>query len=167
MKVRLLICFLLGTAIPFTLQAQDNVVYSISPTEFQRNFAAFSEAPSLQSTMNELAYNEEKYRKFKKMRTTGMVLTGVGAGLITTGIVLIASGADDTSFDASGGTVYINDMTPGDGKVIGGVVCLVFGIMSTGGGITLWAIGNNKMKRYDNAVNLQSTKNGLVLAYSF
>ncbi|MCO5240828.1 MAG: hypothetical protein M9904_12335 [Chitinophagaceae bacterium] len=75
----------------FALSAQDHTVASISPSEFQRNFAAFSEVPSLQFTMNELAYNEEKYRKFKKMRTAGIVLTGVGAGLITTGIVLANS----------------------------------------------------------------------------
>ncbi len=167
MKVRYLICFLLGTGFSSILQAQDNVVSSITPFEFQRSFAAFSEEPSLQSPLTQLAYNEEKYRKFKKMRTTGMVLTGVGAGLITTGIVLIASGSKDTHFGPTGGTVYVDEMTDGDRKVVGGAFCVVFGALSTGGGITLWAIGNNKMKKYGNAVNLQSTKNGVGLAYSF
>ncbi len=146
------------------LQAQENTT---SPSEFQRNFVAFSAEPSLATEMTRLAYNEDKYQKFKKMRTTGMVLTGVGAGLITTGIILISSGnSEKNNFGNNGGTIYVDDLTPGDRKIVGGVFCIIFGTLSTGGGITLWTIGNNKMKKYS-ALNLQSTKNGLGVAYSF
>ncbi|MBX3242439.1 MAG: hypothetical protein KIT80_04815 [Chitinophagaceae bacterium] len=157
MKVRLLICFLLGVGFSFTLQAQDNVFSPISPSEFQRNFAAFSVAPSLPSAMNQLAYDEEKYRKFKKMRTAGMVLTGVGVGLITTGIVL---GNSSRNYDEDDWGGSFTD-------AVGGAICILLGTVSTGGGVTFWIIGNNKMKKYGNTVNLQSTKNGLGLAYSF
>ena len=167
MKFKHLICFLFGTGFSCMLQAQDNAVSSISPSEFQRSFATFAEKPRYFSEVAPPAYNEDKYRKFKKMRTTGIVLTGVGVGLITTGIVLIADGAKDTNFSSTGGTVYVDDMTAGDGKVLGGAFCVVFGGLATGGGITLWAIGNNKMKKYSGNTSIQASKNGLGLAYSF
>lgn len=141
----------------FALQAQDHTVPSISSSAFQRSFAAFSEEPSLPSAMSQLAYDEGKYRKFKKMRTAGMVLTGVGAGLITAGIVL-ANSAKNYDEDDWGGSFA-------DG--VGSAICIVLGAASVGGGVTMWVIGNNKMKKYGNALNLQSTKNGLGLVYSF
>lgn len=144
----------------FALQAQNNIA-SISSSEFQRDFVAFSGETSLQATATRLLYNEEKYKKFKKMRTTGIVLTGVGAGLLTAGIVLISSGINEGD-DYNLGT----DNVYGNNKVVGGMLCTALGVTATGGGITLWAIGNNKMKKYS-AINLQRTSNGIGVAYNF
>lgn len=107
-------------------------------------------------------FNEEKYQKFKKMRTKGIILTGVGAGLITTGAILIASAENDKN------DFYDFDGDNGEGKAIAGVLSILFGTLSTGGGITMWVIGNNKMKKYGGGqVSLQSNKAGLSVAYRF
>ena len=108
-------------------------------------------------------YNEKKYIRFKRMRNTGIVLTTAGAGLLATGVVLISSGSkEDNDYNYDG-----SQLTPGDRKVLGGIICVVFGLGMEGGGIPLWAIGSRKMKQYGNSLRLQSSKNGLALAYSF
>lgn len=108
-------------------------------------------------------YNEKKYIRFKRMRNTGIVLTTAGAGLLATGVVLISSGSkEDNDYNYDG-----SQLTPGDRKVLGGIICVVLGLGMEGGGIPLWAIGSRKMKQYGNSLRLQSSKNGLALAYSF
>lgn len=107
--------------------------------------------------------NEKKYLRFKKMRNTGIVLTSAGVGLLATGAVLISSGSneqDDYSYSDSG-------LSSGDRKVLGGIVCVIFGLGLEGGGIPLWAIGSRKMKQYGNSLKVQPANNGLALAYSF
>ena len=111
--------------------------------------------------------NEEKYRKFKKMRTGGIVLTSVGAGMLIGGIALLVDGGNDLD------NYYWNEhdydsYNDSDGKLIAGAVGVVMGSLSIGGGITMWVIGNNKMKKYGGgSVQLQSSKNGVGLAYTF
>lgn len=108
-------------------------------------------------------YDGKKYIRFRRMRNTGIVLTSAGAGLLATGIVLISSGSkegDDYYYDDS-------QLTAGDRKVLGGIICVVLGLGMEGGGIPLWAIGSRKMKQYGNSLRLQSSRNGLALAYSF
>lgn len=97
------------------------------------------------------------------MRNTGIVLTSAGVGLLATGAVLISSGSneqDDYSYSDSG-------LSSGDRKVLGGIVCVIFGLGLEGGGIPLWAIGSRKMKQYGNSLKVQPANNGLALAYSF
>lgn len=107
-------------------------------------------------------FNEDKYRKFKKMRTTGIVLTAVGAGLIATGIALV-SNADN--YDYYYDDYYYSD---DDDKIVGGAVCIVTGFFATGGGITMWAIGSKKMKKYGGgSLSLTSSKSGMGVAYHF
>ena len=144
----------------YMLQAQDTE-NAISFTQLQRNVnlsGKFNNTP--QTVMS--VYNADKYQRFKKLRNGGIILTCVGAGLITTGVVLIASGAKDAD-------VYFNDSyyenNDDAAKVAGGAVCVIFGAMSTGGGITMWSIGARKMKQYG-YVSIKPTKNGLGLAYS-
>ncbi|MFT4093578.1 MAG: hypothetical protein QM640_08055 [Niabella sp.] len=142
---------------------------TLTASQFQRDFVSVkviepgSHFPlSVSGTLN---YNKEKYRKFKKMRTTGIILTSVGAGLITSGIVLLSTTDDDGDGYYEYGDYYVEG---DDGKIVGGAVCLVMGILSTGGGITMWTIGNRKMKQYGSAnLSLKSTKSGLGFAYTF
>ncbi|GAB3414983.1 hypothetical protein [Niabella aquatica] len=109
-------------------------------------------------------FNEEKYLRFRNMRNGGIALTFVGAGLITTGALLIASAEDERDYDYYAD--YNNDRK--ERKVIAGVFCILFGTVSTGGGITMWVIGNNKMKKYGGGqVSVQPAKNGLGVACHF
>lgn len=110
--------------------------------------------------------DEDRYRKFKKMRTGGIVLTSVGAALMGSGIALIAAGvSENDNVNYSNYDVY--DMTSGDDKIVGGALCLATGFLSTGGGITMWVIGNKKMKKYSSGATLQVNPGKLSLAYKF
>ncbi|MFT3904444.1 MAG: hypothetical protein QM727_14835 [Niabella sp.] len=138
---------------------------ALNAQQFQRDFVNAEVgniyAPFINGEKSAISFNEEKYQKFKKMRTGGIVLTFVGAGLIATGTALIASAEDERDYD------YYSDDN-GEGKAIAGVLCVAFGTLSTGGGITMWVIGNNKMKKYGRGqVSVQSNKNGIGLAYRF
>lgn len=154
----LLVCFMST----YMLQAQQNK-NAISFVQLQQNISLSNSSNSTRETVMD-NYKPNKYERFKKLRNSGIVLTCVGAGLITGGIVLIASGANDVDNYNNGYGYYDDDA--GAAKVAGGALCVVLGGMSTGGGITMWAIGSRKMKKYAN-VSIQSTKNGLALAYKF
>lgn len=95
------------------------------------------------------------------MRNGGIVLTSVGAGMLMGGTALLIDGANDDNYD------YWDDEYT-DGKIVAGALGLVVGALSVGGGITMWVIGNNKMKKYGGGnVQLIPTKNGIRLAYRF
>lgn len=161
MKKRQPLCLLIGLLFTTLAQAQEPV----SSYTFTKKFLTEPAGNhSLQETFSS-AYNEKKYIRFKRMRNTGIVLTGVGAGLLVTGAVLISSGSNEA--DDYNGYYDYSGLTPGDRKVIGGIFCVIFGLGFEGGGIPLWAIGSRKMKQYGNTLQLQSSKNGLGLAYSF
>ncbi|HMR83011.1 MAG TPA: hypothetical protein PKE30_07765 [Niabella sp.] len=161
---------LLATAITLfsvVAHAQSN---ASDAQQFQRDFVSAKTSntyPLFTSGEKQpTSFNEEKYRKFKKMRTNGIILTGIGAGLITGGVVLVAIGAKDNHNDGYWDGDYYYESS--DGKIIAGALGIVFGTLSTGGGITMWVIGNNKMKKYGGGeISLQSNKNGLGVAYRF
>ncbi len=171
MKTKQLLTATIASLCLYTAQAQT----SNSPVNaaFQRDFAKINVEGSHKSifTDNTAAtfnYNEEKYRKFKKMRTGGIILTSVGAGLIIGGTALIIDGNNQNGGYNFNGDYYDGDLTDGDGKIVAGALGIAFGALSVGGGITMWVIGNNKMKKYGGGqMSLQPTKNGLGLAYKF
>ncbi|MFT3702936.1 MAG: hypothetical protein QM802_11220 [Agriterribacter sp.] len=159
MKKRQPLCVIVCLLFATLVQAQEPV----SSYSFTRKFLTqpVTNYP-LQKTLSSI-YNEKKYIRFKRMRNTGIVLAGAGVGLLATGAVLISSGSkeqDDYYYGDSG-------LSSGDGKVLGGIVCVIFGLGMEGAGIPLWAIGSRKMKQYGNGLKLQPAKNGLSLAYSF
>ncbi len=109
---------------------------------------------------------QEKVNKFKGLKTTGIVMTVVGIPTLIAGIVIYVNGLNDSNL--SGGT------TDYDGKVWGGLALMVVGELATGGGIVLWAIGGNKVKKYNNELNkragslsLKTGKDGIGLVYRF
>jgi len=145
-------------------QAQ-NISETVFATPLQRNLVAtnYAENSNIRITSPIVApvLNEEKYIKFKKMRNGGIVLTSVGAGMLMGGTALLIDGANDDNYD------YWDDEYT-DGKIVAGALGLVVGALSVGGGITMWVIGNNKMKKYGGGnVQLIPTKNGIRLAYRF
>jgi hypothetical protein len=171
MKTKQLLTATIASLCLYTAQAQTN--NSTGHTAFQRDFAKLTIEHSNKSIFSNNAattfnYNEEKYRKFKKMRTGGIILTSVGAGLIIGGTALIIDGNNQNGGYNFNGDYYDGDLTDGDGKIVAGAVGIVFGALSVGGGITMWAIGNKKMKKYGGGqMSVQPTKNGLGLAYKF
>ncbi len=170
MKTKQLLTATLATLCLYTAQAQTN---STSQTAFQRDFAKidnndFHKSVFTSNAATTFNYNEEKYRKFKKLRTAGIILTSVGAGLIIGGTALIIDGNNQNDGYNFRGDYYDGDLTDGDGKIVAGAVGIAFGALSVGGGITMWVIGNKKMKKYGGGqMSIQSTKNGLGLAYKF
>ena len=159
MKKRQPLCVIMCLLFTTLAHAQEPMSsYTFTQKFLTRPIAGYSFQENLSAD-----YNAKKYITFKRMRNTGIVLTSAGAGLLATGIVLISSGSkegDEYNYDDS-------QLTAGDRKVLGGIICVVFGLGMEGGGIPLWAIGSRKMKQYGNSLRLQSSKNGLALAYSF
>ena len=116
------------------------------------------------ASKNQYQFNEEKYLKFKKMRNAGIGLTCVGATLTTIGVILIQDVTQEQYIlDGSTGT----DDDRRFAKAFGGVMGIATGIVSVGGGITMWVIGNHKMRKYNNSITLKPTKSGVGLAYQF
>ncbi|MCC6288012.1 MAG: hypothetical protein IT249_09010 [Chitinophagaceae bacterium] len=161
MKKRQPLCVMICLLFITIAQAQE----PISSYSFTKKFLSQPVSNhSFQETLSSI-YNEKKYIRFKRMRNTGIVLTSVGAGLLATGVVLISSGGKEVN--DYNGYDYSSELTPGERKIVGGIVCVIFGLGMEGGGIPLWAIGSRKMKQYGNGLRLQPAKNGLALAYSF
>lgn len=171
MKTKQLLTATIATLCLFNARAQTSS--GASHAAFQRDFVHLTmEHPDKSILTGNAAttfqYNEEKYRKFKKLRTGGIILTSVGAGLIIGGTALIIDGNNENDGYNFSGDYYDGDLTDGDGKIVAGAVGIAFGALSAGGGITMWAIGNKKMKKYGGGqMSIQSTKNGLGLAYKF
>lgn len=169
MKTKHLLAAMLTTLSLYAAQAQ-TASYS-GNAAFQRDFARLDieKVPTAffnGSTDSYFNYNEEKYRRFKKLRTGGIVLTSVGAGLIAGGTALIIDGNNQNGGYNFTGDYNEGDFSDGDGKIVVGAVGIVFGALSTAGGITMWAIGSKKMKKYGGGqMSVQPTKNGVGLAY--
>lgn len=114
---------------------------------------------------------QTKIDKYKGMRTTGIVLTSIGIPTLAAGIGLYVAGLLDSDESTD---YYGNSTTDIDGKVWAGLGLMVVGELALGGGIVLWAIGGNKVKKYtyeqkrrQQSLHIQSSKNGIGIAYRF
>lgn len=162
-----------STLLMTNLNAQQQNKYLKYPETLHRDFATAGIAAQRNYTTPipvtlTIPHNEEKFQKFKRMRTAGIVLTSVGAGLVLGGTLLIINGDNDNEYYV---TNYYNggyNYTNGDTKIVVGVVGMLVGALSTGGGITMWIIGSNKMKKYGGGgISVFPAKNGVGLAYKF
>jgi hypothetical protein len=111
---------------------------------------------------------ELKVMKFKKMKTTGVVMTVAGTVMTVVGISMI-NGSDQGTTTSNGQTVY-ND----DPKFATGAVLFVIGVPVAGAGIVLWSIGGSKARSYQRkldglTLNLKMTpmQSGLSFVYKF
>ena len=168
MKTKQLLAGMLATFCFCSAQAQTH--YVAKAQEFRRDFTGLNQAPSYSgifyNSINTLFINEKKYNRFKKLRTGGIVLTSIGAGFMITGSALIIS--DNNENEGYNDDIYDEGLTSDDAKSLAGAVAIVFGAVTTAGGITMWIIGNNKMKKYGaGQISVQPSKNGLGLAYRF
>jgi len=106
---------------------------------------------------------DQKLNKFKKMRTTGIVLTVVGIPMAAFGIPMYFS---------ESGKQDPNDLN--FGKFIGGAVLMVAGEIMVVGGIVMWAFGNSRVNRYKNLLDQKDsglsfglTRKGFGIQYRF
>ena len=86
----------------------------------------------------------------------------------------IPSGSVPLRLAARGRLLPLASVTDFDGKVWGGLALMVVGELATGGGIVLWALGGNKVRKYNNELNkrsgnlsLKTGKHGIGLIYRF
>jgi hypothetical protein len=101
------------------------------------------------------------FEHYRKLKTTGIALTGVGVGCFVGGIALIAEGArrnNDYFPDSSSG--------PGDYMIVAGTVGIFGSLFALGGGITMWAIGGHHLKKMKQ-FSFQTKGNRIGLVYKF
>ncbi|MFT3902929.1 MAG: hypothetical protein QM727_07125 [Niabella sp.] len=100
---------------------------------------------------------------WRKFRTKGIVLTGVGVACIAGGIALAASGSDDY-YD--GYSHHYQDDSD-DSRTAFGVLGIAGGITAVGGGITMWAIGNNRLRKFSSRAKIDFGPRSAHLVYKF
>ncbi len=94
--------------------------------------------------------------RWKKLKGAGIILTGVGVACIGGGIALINSDTND----------YINDYSDGSITSIG-ILGVAGGLTAIGGGVTMWAIGGNRLKKIRGRVSFDATPKSAHLVYRF
>jgi hypothetical protein len=118
-------------------------------------------------------YYEHKIHTYGRVKTEGMIMTGVGAGVTIVGVVLLTN-VKWTSEDNGDGTSSYHADTSESGKIISGSICALAGFAVFTTGIVLGCIGSHKVKEYIKIVDkmafdLKCTpkKQGFVLTYRF
>ncbi|MBZ4189761.1 hypothetical protein [Niabella beijingensis] len=157
-KLPLLMTMAIGMA--FTGNAQQDLAKNnIDPS------LLLKEAPAtLLGQQQSTAFRSTKTAEdWKRLRRAGIVLTSVGIASVAGGITLIAVG--DHQNGKGYWTTY--DDTPGDDKIVMGVLGIAGGITALGGGITMWAIGNNRLRKYTNRMSFDVGGRSARLAYRF
>ena len=137
------------------LKAQDKVsnenYYSIA---FEKNSAKSTsvfDAP-IPANQNRMFIKTEEH--WRKLRNNGIVLTSLGAACITAGAVLVNADIYDIDGNADGT------------RAVFGILGIAGGITSLGGGITMWAIGNNRLRKIrDFSIRTGGSAVGLVYKF--
>jgi hypothetical protein len=106
---------------------------------------AFQMSVSAQEYTKKNLYTK-KVVSYGKMKNAGIGLTVGGVVLTVIGIATISNAAT-MPYDTQ------DEMDAADTKLILGTYAATFGIIATGGGITLWAIGGSKKRSYMNKLN--------------
>lgn len=111
---------------------------------------------------NRWTFDEKKFQKFKRMRTAGIILTAVGSGVTIAGISVINSTKKHNYTKHQSDSNFENTV-----NYAGGVILTCVGVSMIGGGVTMWTIGNSKMKKYGRDISLNTNENGLSLSFNF
>lgn len=118
---------------------------------------------------------ERKVETFTKVRNGGIVMTGIGAGLVMTGTVLIATlpsgywaanDDDDYYYDDD----YDDFSSDDDLQAAFGILSIGVGVGLLAGGITMSSIGSRKIKYYQGKTGTLSygiKGQGLTLTFKF
>ena len=118
--------------------------------------------------------NEEKFfylqkaEKYRKMKTTGAVLTVTGGIAFIVGIVILSNSTYTTTTNGYGQPVT----TSTDGNAAGGALTFLAGGAALGAGIPLWIVGRHAEKKYQRKLegvtlrlNVNRQSPGLALTY--
>ena len=150
---KVLLLTALACTVGMSLQAQSALPASYSTTVTLTevtNPSVFSiKEPALHS--NARIKTEEHWRK---LRYNGILLTSLGAACVTVGAVLIDADIRDYDGKANGD------------RGIYGVAGIGGGLLAIGGGVTMWAIGNNRLRKL-NRFSLNANGKNMGFVYKF
>ena len=142
------------------------------PQSFARNSQVFlsadrAELASIENTQFQNSFYREKAadrcKHARKMRTTGIVLSCIGGGLLAGGATMIAVGV---STIANNG-----DPILGVGLTYGGAIVTIFGVAGVGAGIPIAIIGAVHARKYcgqakeSSYMRLSTKGNSLALSF--
>ena len=99
--------------------------------------------------------------QWRTLRRTGIILTSVGIAAITTGFWVA------TSQEPANGNDYITANSPEGIKITAGMIGAACGVIALGGGITTWAIGSHRLKKYSRRMSFDIGSRSATLAYKF
>ena len=107
-------------------------------------------------------YDEDKCPRYRGMTIAGAVVLGAGLTAFSGGVAMIVIGVKDYKNNSSG--------TRNALFIAGGYVLAVFGVVMTGAGTAVLAIGATKMRKYcrkGESMYFIPHANGLSFAYNF
>lgn len=107
----------------------------------------------------DLKSQEKKHKAFKSMRRSGVVMTSIGGAFLLAGTygMIYGNNINKGSFDSN----FIQFM---------GTTAVIGGGAGTLAGLTLWILGNNKMKQFplsNEKVSFNIGANSMKLTYRF
>ncbi len=131
-------------------------------------FLIFLITPLYSQFNSEKAVYAAKVEKFKRMKTTGTLLTVAGGVLIIVGVTTISNAPSTTTYyNGQPQTTY-------GGNAPAGAVALLVGMGGMGAGIPLWIVGANAQRKYTQKlemtginINLNQQSSGIGLRYHF
>ena len=88
-------------------------------------------------------YTASACERYKGMKTSGIVLTAIGGGLVATGIGIVAA-ANSGRIYAGAENKYFRGTTP---LIAGGAAAIAVGGLTLGAGVPLTVLGSLKAKR--------------------
>ncbi len=160
MKTKLtFLATIIGCAVTVSSFGQNNLIAKNNYNPQRINLA--NEAIALQApafSYNNVAMRQKSIEHYRKLKTAGIITTGLGVGCFIGGIAMIASEANDPYYDA-------NDPGP---TATAGALGIIGSVPAVLGGVTMWVIGgvnNAKMKKQ--GLGFSNTKNGMGLVYKF
>ena len=145
-------------------------VYTLVLIAFSLRLAAQTNVPVLSPVLSsDKLFYAQKTEKFKRMKTTGILMAGAGTILAIVGISNLAS------VDYTGSSYSSSSGGPAnDPKYASGILMFYGGVGLLGGGIPLAVIGSKQAKKYQRKLdaltlnlNLNPKQQGLALSYKF
>lgn len=102
----------------------------------------WSATPVLAQQNDEKLFYVQKAEKYRRMKSTGTVLTLAGGVLAIVGMVTMSNSSYTTTYNGYGQT------TTTDGNPMGGALAFLGGAAAMGAGVPLWAVGAHAEKKY-------------------
>lgn len=157
--------FLLLMSIGITCSLNAQVIFrpsatSTAPPNLVALASSVKQRPSSPSELSVRLKPTKTIHHWRKLKTAGIILTSVGVACIGVGGALIGEGVGERNH-------YNSFYTEDDGKIVAGVFGIAGGVMALGGGITMWAIGGNRLRKYTDRMSFDMGSRSATLAYRF